>query len=281
MLVLSHTVREVHMSRDSHISPAEFGLYNKHKEINFAPKSENKFLGIAIDPIKMTLSLTPEYVQKVVKTFQNLLTSHSTTLPELIRVVGLLSTIQAVEPANIQLRFLQQQQIVGLREKMNYQSVITLNTKSRTELTWWIENLRFCNGRTFFQLRPQIIIQTNASLTGWGAVCNGVRTSGQWSEEERTLLINVLELLAIKLALLALLHQREKGESHTLSDRHQGSLVLPFENGGDKERAYDQIEQRDLALSSKSQYAYHNRIPAFSTEYSSRLGIKKKPDPSE
>ena len=27
------------------------------------------------------------------------------------------------------------------------------------------------------------------------------------------------------------LHQTEKGESHTLSDKQQGSLVLPFENG--------------------------------------------------
>ena len=35
------------------------------------------------------------------------------------------------------------------KEKMNYQSVITLNTKSRTELTWWRENLRFSNDRTF------------------------------------------------------------------------------------------------------------------------------------
>ena len=66
------------------------------------------------------------------------------------------------------------------------------------------------------------------------------------------------------------LHQREEGESHTLSDGQQGSLVLLFENGGNKERKYDQIEQRDLALSSKSQYGYHSRIPAFGTEYSSR-----------
>ena len=42
---------------------------------------------------------------------------------------------------------------------MNYQSVITLNTKSRKELTWRIENLRFCNGRTSSQLNPQVIIQ--------------------------------------------------------------------------------------------------------------------------
>ena len=72
------------------------------------------------------------------------------------------------------------------------------------------------------------------------------------------------------------LRQREKGESHTLSDRQQGSLVLPFENWGNKERKYNQIEQRDLAFSSQSQYGYHSRILAFSTECSSRQRIKKK-----
>ena len=52
---------------------------------------------------------------------QNFLRGHSTTLLELNRVIGLLSsTIQEVEPAKIQLRFLQQQQIVYLREKMTY-----------------------------------------------------------------------------------------------------------------------------------------------------------------
>ena len=63
--------------------------------------------------------------------------------------------------------------------------------------------MRFCNGRTFSQLNQQVIIQTDASLKGWGAVCNGVQISGQWSEEERSLYINVLELLAIKLALFS------------------------------------------------------------------------------
>ena len=70
-------------------------------------------------------------------------------------------------------------------------------------------------------------------------------------------------------------HQREKSESHTLSDRQQGSLVLPFKNGGNKENTYEQIMQKDLALSSKSQYVHHSRIPAFSTEYSIRQGEKQ------
>ena len=45
MLILSHIIREAQMSRDSHISPAEFVLYNKCKEINFAPMSKNRISG--------------------------------------------------------------------------------------------------------------------------------------------------------------------------------------------------------------------------------------------
>ena len=69
-------------------------------------------------------------------------------------------------------------------------SVITLTTKSKTKLTCCLENLKFCNGRTFSQLNQQMIIRTDASLIGWGGVCNGVQT-GQWSEEERILYRNV------------------------------------------------------------------------------------------
>ena len=47
-------------------------------------------LGMKIDSIKMTLSLTREKVQKVIKTCQNLLRSHSTTVLEFTRVISLL-----------------------------------------------------------------------------------------------------------------------------------------------------------------------------------------------
>ena len=44
MMILSPTIPEAHMSRDT-ISPAKFELYNKYKEINFAPMSENRISG--------------------------------------------------------------------------------------------------------------------------------------------------------------------------------------------------------------------------------------------
>ena len=173
----------------------------------------------------------------------------------------------------IQLRFLQQQQIACLREKMNYQSVIILSTKSKTELTWWIEKSRFCNGRTLSQLNPQVIIQIDASRSGREAVCDWLQTSGQWSKEERTLHINVVELLAIKLALFYFTKGKSRKTIHfQINNKAAFSYLLKVcerTNIWSNERRY-------LTLSSKWQYVYHSKIPASSTEYSSRQRIKKK-----
>ena len=59
-----------------------------------------------------------------------------------------------------------------------------------------------------------MIIQTDATLTGWEAVCIGVQRSRQWSGEERTLHINVLELLAIKLALFSFTNRKRVKNIH-------------------------------------------------------------------
>ena len=68
-------------------------------------------------------------------TCQNLLRSCATTLLDLTKAIGLLSsTIQAVEPAKIPLRFLQQQQIKFLRKKRAIRKKNKLQVKSRIKL---------------------------------------------------------------------------------------------------------------------------------------------------
>ena len=48
----------------------------------------------------------------------------------------------------------------------------------------------------------KIVIQSYASKKGWGKYCQKVSTGGQWSLLESKVDISVLELLAVKLALL-------------------------------------------------------------------------------
>ena len=112
-----------------------------------------------IDSTKMTLPLTPEKIQRVIKTFQNLFRS-STTVVELKNSSNSFITIPELNPFihytnsgtcrdSVTIFSATTNCVSKEKKKKNYQSVKTLNTKSRTKLTWWIENLRFCNGRTF------------------------------------------------------------------------------------------------------------------------------------
>ena len=77
------------------------------------------------------------------------------------------------------------------------------------------------------------------------------------------------------------IHQREKGKSHTLSDRQKGNLVLPFENGGNKNENMNR-------LSKEIWHYLLNHNMAITAEYLPSVlntvadrESRKKPDSSE
>ena len=72
---------------------------------------------------------------------------------------------------------------------------MTLNPLCIEELKSWSSQLHHWNGRDVHPKAPDMMINTDASLTGWGAVCNSVCTGGLRSPAERSLHINHLELL--------------------------------------------------------------------------------------
>ena len=126
-----------------------------------------------------------------------------TSVLSLIKLIGLLSsTVQAILPGKIQFRFLQQEQISSLKRQGSYQGYVILRNLARQELLWWIENIRLSNGRKIQQEEPQMTIQTDGSTKGWEAHCNRISTEGKWSRKEQGRHINVLELMAVKFAIL-------------------------------------------------------------------------------
>ena len=133
-------------------------------------------------------------------------------------------------------------------------SNIKHQVKNRINL---VGRLEVYNDQTFSQLNPHMIIQTDVSLTVWGAVCNGFKTSWQWSEEERTLYITVLELLAIGYFPLP----KGKQENHKLSDRKQGRLVLLSKKRG--ETKYEHM----IKFSQEVQNYLLNHNMSITTEY--------------
>ena len=151
-------------------SIAESGLTNPQKSV-LVPLQKIELLGLEIDSVRMTLPLPQEKVKKLRLKCQKLISNPRTTLWEMTSLLGFLcSTTQAVLPAMLQIRFLQQQQIVAIRNNYSYQSTMYLNQDSIQELQWWFNNLEICNGNLIVSPTSKTVIQSDASKKGWGRI---------------------------------------------------------------------------------------------------------------
>jgi hypothetical protein len=96
-------------------------------------------------------------------------------------------------------------------------------------LEWWLFNLESSNGKDFFPRSPDIEIFSDASLSGWGAVCDGVTTRGPWTSEQADLHINSLERLG---ALYALQSFAEKARGLSIRMFLDNSTAVCYMNKG-------------------------------------------------
>ena len=73
----------------------------------------------------------------------------------------------------------------------------SLLSGTRQDQTWWVANFAKTNGRFFFPKVADLEIFSDASLSGWGASCNGQTTWGPWTNDDADRHINELKLLAL------------------------------------------------------------------------------------
>ena len=78
---------------------------------------------------------------------------------------------------------------------------VELTQEIREDLSWWTVESRFLQGVPFGTLPPGLLLFTDASCAGWGVHLLDQRASGKWSEEEKMLHINLLEMKAVWLGL--------------------------------------------------------------------------------
>ena len=83
------------------------------------------------------------------------------------------------------------------------------------EACWW-STKSLVNGKSVLAKDPDLIIEMDASIQGWGAVCKDVCTRGLWLQEERENHISYLELpvLAAMFAVKVLTKDQEDTHAH-------------------------------------------------------------------
>ena len=197
----------------------QLGFAINWKKSFLIPTRNLDFLGFTVDTVKMTLSLPTDKVDKIIKKCRKLLSARTVKVRELAEMVGLLtSSVKAILPAPLHYRHMQMTQAKGLMSGRSYETKVSLPPQTIQDLKWWIDNIVNQNGKAIMTPSPDLTIETDASLSGWGAAWGSQRIGGAWSPEEKELHINVLELRGALFAVRAFTRERDNLHVHLMMD---------------------------------------------------------------
>ena len=156
----------------------------------------------------MNVTLPSTKVLKIKDKCSKLYMSHNLSIRDVASVIGLIvSTFPAVKFGPLHYSSLENDKIQALAiSKGNFGHAMSLS-KTAYDLRWWIDNVESSFNDMAIS-NPEMVIATDASSTGWGAVLGSTRTRGVWNLHEQQLHINVLELKAILYGLTSLIDQR-------------------------------------------------------------------------
>lgn len=165
----------------------------------FQPAQDIVFLGFILDSKDMSVRLTPEKITIIVKECTKLKMRDSVKIQTVSQLVGkLVATAPGVPLASLYFKTLELEMNIALnRSHRDYDSFMRLSPDVKCHLQWWIENLAHTK-RSVFIKKPDIILQSDSSMKGWGGVleAHGQSTGGHWSADEQEFHINFLELMA-------------------------------------------------------------------------------------
>ncbi|XP_058799080.1 uncharacterized protein LOC131668714 [Phymastichus coffea] len=157
----------------------------------------------------MTLTLPYEKKVRIFEMVSTILEMKVVRIKMLARCIGVLvAACPAVAYGWLHYKYLEtlKGDALTIQDYNMYKSV-HLDTKAREELEWWKANIL----PSYNKIRSNIFdltIFSDASKTGWGATCEGMKANGFWDSQERELHINLLELRAAFFSLKCFLSQR-------------------------------------------------------------------------
>ncbi|KAE8617332.1 hypothetical protein XENTR_v10009038 [Xenopus tropicalis] len=196
------------------------------------PNQSMVFLRMQFDTQTQRVSLPYTKALHLQSLVRSLLSKPRHTVGFCMRVLGVMvSTIEAVPFAQYHLRELQWNILSAWKQKSLHQE-IRLTHQAR--VSWWLRSDRLLTGKPLGE-NSWRLLTTDASLSGWGAVLENHPAQGQWSPEERTLLINILEIRAIRLGLFTWQHEL-KGQAVKVQTDNSTAVAYINHQGGTRSR---------------------------------------------
>lgn len=210
-------------------------VINPEKSV-FIASQEIEYLGFILNSTEMTVSITNQKAEKMIGLCKDFLKCKTNTIRDLSAIIGnLVASFPAVTHGKLFYRQLENEKIEALKEaKSQFDAEVHLSDFAIKDLHWWLRN-NLGSKAPITRGQADLIIETDASLRGWGCNCRSLNISagGPWKQNEANYHINVLELQALYLALPALCKDKRNISLHLLID-NTTAVAYVREQGGSR-----------------------------------------------
>ncbi len=227
-------------------SPQPVGTSGQPRKEQTLPYAEDLFS-------RHGVGLSEERAQSMLRCLESLQHKRAVPLKHFQRLLGHMASSAAITPLGLlHMRPLQ----LWLHDRVprwawrhgTYR--VSLTPSCRRTFSPWSDLAFLRAGVPLEQVSRHVVVSTDASATGWGAMCNGHAAAGLWTGPQLQWHINCLELLAVWLALRrfrTLLH-----EKHILV-RSDNTATVAYINhqGGLRSRRMSQLARHLLLWSQK------------------------------
>ena len=177
----------------------DLGWVINWQKSSIVPSQQITYLGAHLDFKKGQAFPTPERAEALRTVCLEVLSSKAPKARTWLRLLGLMASMVEILPfCRLRMRPIQFYVLRFFKPDIHPLSLrIPMSEVIRPFLHWWTVLKHILIGRPFVSIRPQTTITTDASNFGWGAVWGTLSAAGQWSDAERRLHINILELTAV------------------------------------------------------------------------------------
>ena len=154
----------------THSTFTNLGFLPHEEKSVVEPTQELILLGFVLNSLTMTISLTPLRALKLVNACSMLLKMEKPTIRTVAQVIGLMvASFPAIPHAQLFYRTLERDKTKALQQqKGDFEAIMTYSSEAKSDLKWWVQNIPTMS-KSVLLCSPDLTIQSDASLIGWGA----------------------------------------------------------------------------------------------------------------
>ena len=238
-LVLSSSEQEAKQAVQSLLSLCRtLRIVINEKKSDLVPSQTAKYLGMTIDTEAGKVFPSLARVEKFLTVAESFCTMDAPPAQLWQVILGHLASLERLVPhGRLRMRTLQWHLKTHWSPESDPPSLpVPFPQEVRRDLSWWMVRDHLLTGVRFVTPAPDLHLYLDASCSGWGAHLLDQHVSGVWSDQEKLLHINLVEMKALFLGLQAF---REDVIGHHVTAMCDNSTVVAYVNkqGGMVSRA--------------------------------------------